>query len=184
MQKALFLVLGGWLWLCAGFDAAQAQSTDNRLRATYTPEAPTIDGKLDETAWQQAQRVTTFTQRELTLGAPVSERTEVAILYDDQKLYVAVWCYDREPDKLIARELRRDFDYELDDNFMLILDTYNDQRNGFMFVTNPVGARADLQVFNNGGSTNAFWNGVWAPPLPPRAGSLNSKFLFTPSNTA
>jgi hypothetical protein len=161
MQKALFLVLGGWLWFGAGFDAAQGQQADNRLRATYTPEAPTIDGKLNEAAWQQAPRISNFTQRELTLGAPVSERTEVAILYDDQKLYVAVWCYDREPDKLIARELRRDFDYELDDNFMLILDTYNDQRNGFMFVTNPVGARADLQVFNNGGSTNAFWNGVW-----------------------
>lgn len=161
MKKVILLVLWGWMLSSSTFRMAQAQQADNRLQATYTAVSPTIDGKLDEAAWQNAPRVTNFTQRELTLGAPVSERTEVAILYDDQKLYVAVWCYDSEPDKLIARELRRDFDYALDDNFMLIIDTYNDQRNGFMFVTNPIAARADLQVFNNGGSRNSFWNGVW-----------------------
>lgn len=161
MKKVISLVLGGWIAVCINFHDLHGQQADNRLQATYTAEAPTIDGKLDEAAWQNAPRVTNFTQRELTLGAPVSERTEVAVMYDDQKLYVAVWCYDSAPDKLIARELRRDFDYALDDNFMLIIDTYNDQRNGFMFVTNPIAARADLQVFNNGGSRNSFWNGVW-----------------------
>ncbi|MFN3529893.1 MAG: DUF5916 domain-containing protein [Bacteroidia bacterium] len=156
-------VLGVWaIWLAGlGPLPAHAQTDASKLRAVYTPEAPLIDGKLDEAAWQQAPRISNFTQRELTLGAPVSERTEVAVLYDDQKLYIGVWCYDSRPDKLIARELRRDFDFSLDDNFIIIIDTYHDKRNGFMFVTNPVAARADLQVFNNGGSTNAFWNGVW-----------------------
>lgn len=157
----------------------------NRMQAVYTNETIRIDGILDEAIWQTATRITQFTQRELVLGEAATERTEVAIAYDDQKIYIAVWCYDSQPDKLIARELRRDFDYMLDDNFMVILDTYHDKRNGFQFVTNPNGARADLQVFNNGGSTNAFGMGcgMCVPKSVPKAGLPNLKSLFIRSNT-
>ena len=134
---------------------------EKRMRAQFTTEEIVVDGRLDEAVWSQAERVSRFTQRELQLGEAASERTEVAIAYDEHKLYVAVWCYDSSPNKLIARELRRDFDYSLDDNFMVIIDTYHDKRNGFLFVTNPNAARFDAQVYNNGASTNAFWNGVW-----------------------
>ncbi|MGY6561696.1 MAG: DUF5916 domain-containing protein [Luteibaculaceae bacterium] len=136
-------------------------SLPNKLEATFIEERIILDGYLDEDVWLNANKISNFTQRELNLGEPVTERTEVAILYDNNNLYIGVWCYDSEPNKLIAKELKRDFNYNLDDNFIIVIDTYNDLRNGFMFVTNPVAARADLQVFNNGGSVNSFWNGVW-----------------------
>lgn len=120
-----------------------------------------FDGKLEEQEWKSAQKITNFTQRELDLGQPVTEKTEVAILIDDEYMYIGVWCYDREPEKIIAKEMRRDFAFDLDDNFIVIIDTYLDRRNGFQFVINPNGARADLQTFNNGSSSNQFWNGVW-----------------------
>ncbi len=120
-----------------------------------------FDGILNEAEWQTAQRISDFTQRELDLGEPITEKTEVAILIDDEFMYIGVWCYDREPEKIIAKEMRRDFSFNLEDNFMVIIDTYLDRRNGFQFVINPNGARADLQTFNNGGSSNQFWNGVW-----------------------
>lgn len=82
-------------------------------------------------------------------------------MFSNDKLYVGIWCYDSTPKEIIAKENKRDFNYNIDDNFIFIIDTYNDKRNGFMFVTNPNGARADLQVFNNGGSSNIYWNGVW-----------------------
>lgn len=131
------------------------------MTAGYTEEHIELDGRLDEKAWQDAVKISNFTQRELNFGEPASERTEVALIFDNDHIYIGVWCYDSRPDKIIAKELRRDFNYGLDDNFIIILDTYNDKRNGFMFVTNPNGARGDLQIFNNGGSRNAFWNGVW-----------------------
>ena len=120
-----------------------------------------LDGILNDSIWQHAKKISNFTQRELQFGEPTSEKTEVAIAFDRDHLYVAVWCYDRNPDKIIAKEFKRDFDYSLDDNFILIFDTYHDLRNGFMFVTNPNGARTDLQVFNNGGAVNTYWNGIW-----------------------
>lgn len=136
-------------------------SLPNSMEAIYTDQIITIDGKLDEPIWKEARKIENFTQRELNVGEPASEVTEVAIAYNSDFLYIAVWCYDSEPNKITAKELRRDFDYDLDDNFIIVIDTYRDQRNGFMFVTNPNAARTDLQVFNNGGSSNIFWNGVW-----------------------
>ena len=120
-----------------------------------------LDGVLDEQDWLTAKRLTGFTQRELNYGEPATEKTEVAILYDEANIYIGVWCYDTQPTKLTAKELRLDFDYDLDDNFIVVMDTYHDERNGFLFATNPIAARADAQIFNNGGSVNNFWNGVW-----------------------
>lgn len=154
-----------WLLLLVSFGAYSgilAQSIGaNEVLALPVEDSIELDGKLDEAAWQKAPKIDHFTQRELILGDPVSEKTHVAVLYDENNLYIGVWAYDSEPEKIVAKELRRDFEYDLDDNFIVIIDTYNDKRNGFMFVTNPNAARADLQVFNNGGSTNRFWNGVW-----------------------
>jgi len=152
-------LLLGVLWIGS---TAFGQYVDGKsLEAKFTEEKIVLDGKLNEEVWQKAAKLNQFTQRELFVGEPASERTEVAVLYDEHNLYIGVWCYDSEPDKIVAKELRRDFSYGLDDNFIVIIDTYLDKRNGFMFVTNPNAARADLQVFNNGGSTNSFWNGVW-----------------------
>jgi hypothetical protein len=148
--------------LCFAMHTLQGQvSLPNTIQANYITEPITLDGKLDEESWQYAFAIENFTQRELNFGEPVTERTRVVVLYDEEKLYIGVWCYDRNPDKIIAKELRRDFNYDIDDNFIVVIDTYNDERNGFMFVTNPNAARADLQIFNNGGSLSAFWNGVW-----------------------
>jgi hypothetical protein len=136
-------------------------SMPNSLQAVHIHQPIVLDGKLDEPVWINAPHINNFTQRELNYNQPVSEHTKVAVAYDDEHLYIAVWCYDSTPDRIIAKELRRDFNYDIDDNFMVVIDTYNDKRNGFMFVTNPNAARADLQIFNNGGASNIFWNGVW-----------------------
>ena len=155
-------LLPGIFCLLASAQLAKAQiSLPNKVEAWHITETISLDGILDEEAWTNATKITNFTQRELNLGEPVTERTEVAVLSNGHTIYVGVWCYDSNPAGIIAKELRRDFDYDLDDNFMIVFDTYNDKRNGFAFITNPVAARTDLMIFNNGGSTNMFWNGVW-----------------------
>ena len=131
------------------------------VRAHYTAKPPTLDGRPTEKAWQQAEKVRTFTQRELKVGEPVTERTQTAVVYTQRYLYIGIWCYDSNPGGILAKELRRDFNSSNDDNFKVILDTYGDNRNGFLFVTNPNGARRDAQVLNNGNSVNTSWDGVW-----------------------
>jgi len=160
--KTVFKLITLALVLFIDLHKTNAQiSEPSSFSPIYITSKVHLDGILNDSVWMTSERISNFTQRELNFGQPASEKTEVAIAYNKDFLYVAVWCYDRNPSKIIAKELKRDFDYSLDDNFILIIDTYHDLRNGFMFITNPNGARADLQVFNNGSSTNTYWNGVW-----------------------
>ncbi|OFW00874.1 MAG: hypothetical protein A3I61_03845, partial [Acidobacteria bacterium RIFCSPLOWO2_02_FULL_68_18] len=132
--------------------------------------APSIDGVLDEPAWRDAAMFDDFTQQEPSDGAPATERTEVRVLYDGGHLYLGVHAFDSNPDGIIATEMRRDSPQLLEeDNFQIILDTFRDSRSGYMFVTSPLGAKLEQQVFEEGGGNtrgtasniNRDWNGVW-----------------------
>lgn len=161
MKKSLFFfcLLVALVWH-SNTTTAQV-SFPNNLQAKFVEKGPVVDGQMNDSVWNTAIKIENFTQRELRFGEPVSEKTEVAVLYTEDNLFIGVWCYDSNAKNIIAKELKRDFNYDIDDNFIVIIDTYHDLRNGFMFITNPNAARADIQVFNNGGSTNAYWNGVW-----------------------
>jgi len=134
-------------------------STPDVVNVQRISEKINFDGKLDEPVWETTPRISNFTQREPDFGKPSSERTEVAILYDNYAIYIGVWCYQSDS-KITAKKLNRDFDYLNDDNFQIVISPFNDNRNGYMFVINPKGARADLMVYN-GQAGNTDWNGVW-----------------------
>ncbi len=134
-------------------------SKPDTLAAYNILSAIKFDGSPDDIAWQQAQHISNFTQRELNFGEPASEKTETAILYDDDNLYIGVWCYQHKPEKIVAKFMQRDFDYESDDVFGVLISPFNDKRNSYLFIINPNAARADLQV--SGDDDNISWNGVW-----------------------
>lgn len=131
------------------------------LRATHVNVAPTIDGFLNDSAWKQATPIKDLTQRELHEGAPATERTEVRILYNELNLYIGIWCFDNQAGAIVANEMKRDFNVDAEDNFGVILDTYHDRRNGFMFYINPNGARYDALVTDEGQGVNSDWNALW-----------------------
>jgi hypothetical protein len=156
--------------------AGQGQTHDHGGREQYQIVAkpasrpPTVDGVLDEPVWRDAVMFDTFTQQEPTDGAPATERTEVRVLYDAEHLYIGLRAFDSNPDGVIATEMRRDsLQLFEEDNFQIILDTFRDFRSGYMFVTNPLGAKLEQQVFEEGGGNlrgaaaniNRDWNGVW-----------------------
>ncbi|MEO5568767.1 MAG: DUF5916 domain-containing protein, partial [Gemmatimonadaceae bacterium] len=95
-------------------------------------------------------------------GEPVSERTDVWVTYDSTHIYVSCRCWDSAPpDQWIANELRRDTGgLRNNDHFGVMFDTFHDRRSGFGFYTNPLGARADYSVVDEG-SSNTDWNPVW-----------------------
>ena len=137
------------------------QSYPDTINAYYTDEKITLDGSLTENCWQNAIKISNFTQRELNQGEPATEKTEIAIVYNTNVMYIGFWGYDDEPEKLVAQKMSRDFRWSTDDNFEIIISTFNDNRNGYLFVTNPNGARADVLISNEGEGFNKSWNGVW-----------------------
>ena len=119
-----------------------------------------LDGVLDEPAWQ-AEPTTGFIQAEPDEGLPATERTHLWVAHGDGNLYVAARLYDQQPDRLVVNDIRKDFDDRVQDAFAVILDTFHDRRNGYVFVTNPAGARADRQIANEGREINASWDAIW-----------------------
>src|SRR4051812_45331060 len=88
--------------------ALAQHSIPDTIVATYIQEKISFDGKLNEDVWQSISSVENFTQKELDFGKPSSEKTKVALLYDKLALYIAVWCYQQNPDKINAKFLQRD----------------------------------------------------------------------------
>ena len=131
------------------------------LPAVFRREAIKIDGRLDDPAWKTVAFQGDFLQREPNEGEPASERTEIGILYDKENIYFGFKCYDSEPHKIIAREMRRDAIVDDDDYFEMIIDTYHDKRSGYYFITNPYGSKRESVLANEGRDYNPNWDGVW-----------------------
>jgi hypothetical protein len=144
------------------------------IPAIRVDQPPKIDGVLDDEVWKKAPLVEEFTQQEPREGAAASERTEVRVLYDGRTLHIGVHAFDAQPSAIVATEMRRDSDRLLDeDNFEVILDTFNDSRNGYMFVTTPLGAKLEQQISEEGEGNNRIglgivnsninknWDGIW-----------------------
>ncbi len=135
-------------------------SEPSTIEAYKIQDKITFDGMPSENVWNKAMHISNFTQRELNYGRPVSEKTEVAVLYNDKGLYFGIWCYQKDPSKIVAKNLNVDFNFWSDDNFQILISPFNDNKTGYLFVINPNGARADLQVYG-GEDANRDWNGVW-----------------------
>jgi hypothetical protein len=130
--------------------------------AFATQHPITIDGRLDEQDWHDAMPATDFIQSEPHTGSAATENTEVRVLFDNDHLYIGAYLHDREPGKLIVNDLRKDFAEDQQDDFEVIVDTFRDRTNGYVFITNLAGARSDRQVANEGREVNASWDGMWS----------------------
>ena len=121
-----------------------------------------VDGVLDEAAWDQAPVASGFTAREPEDDRPAAQQTEFSVVYTDTVLYFGIRAFDSQPEAIVARELQRDSDHgRNDDSLAIVLDTFHDQRNSFTFEVNPLGARTDSLVTEEGKDQNIEWNGVW-----------------------
>lgn len=165
----------GWLLACALHASAQEPaSTTATIRAARIPSSASlrIDGVLDEPAWQTAGAATGFRQRDPDNGLPATERTDVRVLYDDNRLIVGATLHDSDPGGILGNQMQRDQSFGADDRFVVTLDTFRDGRNGYLFQTNPLGALADglVSASSNsnddsqrvfGAAVNQSWDGIW-----------------------
>jgi hypothetical protein len=132
------------------------------VRAIKLTSPLVFDGRLDDEIYASTASVSDFLQQVPREGEKATERTESWVLYDRDTLYIAARCWDTAPpDRWVANELRRDTNQlRQNDTFGVILDTFYDRRNGYLFYTNPLGARAD-QAVTDEGNLNPDWNPVW-----------------------
>ena len=122
-----------------------------------------LDGQLEESSWRQAD-----VAKDWYLNYPVDSvlapfQTEARLTFDDDNIYVSFVCYDdNTPD--IVSSLRRDFNYDNNDNVGFSLGPFNDRLNGFFFVITPRGVQMEGTVTGGGtgdNSFNVFWDNKW-----------------------
>ncbi|MDP7585507.1 MAG: hypothetical protein QF920_06850, partial [Verrucomicrobiota bacterium] len=120
MRKLLYL--GAALTGSAGFALTDQGTVANQIKprpaitAQRVEQPPVIDGVMDDDAWQKAPVAGDFVQDEPGDGVPMTERTEFRVLYDARALYIGIWCYDSEPEKILARGMTRD-DFPMEDDY-------------------------------------------------------------------
>ncbi|MGE0812227.1 MAG: DUF5916 domain-containing protein [Vicinamibacterales bacterium] len=160
-----FLTAASWLVpgpsLAAGPIDYTTARLERRLVAVRTTTPIVLDGRLDEAVWQTAPPAKDFVQNDPREGEPATFDTEVRMLYDGEHLYIGVFARDDDPSAIIVNELKKDFNTGSSDTFQVVLDTFHDARNGYQFAVNPMGARWDAQMANEGRENNADWDGVW-----------------------
>ena len=135
------------------------RATANAAQATRASVPPTLDGRTDDAAWQDAQIIDQFLQYEPNEGTESRFRTEARVTYDDRNLYVLARMYDPAPDSIVSLLSRRDV-RTASEQIKLVIDSYNDNKTGYEFIVNPAGVKRDFSVSNDN-NEDASWDGVW-----------------------
>ncbi|UCF79167.1 MAG: hypothetical protein JSW03_02630, partial [Candidatus Eiseniibacteriota bacterium] len=130
------------------------------LNISFTDEGITVDGVLDEPIWKTTDSLTDFRQHSPHSGEAISLNTVMRATYDRRMIFFAFECDDPETDKISA-SASRDGPIGNDDSIVIVLDTFNDKSNAFVFAVNSVGAQFDARLSENGGSWDLVWNGDW-----------------------
>lgn len=179
-QKFLLVLFAFLYFSTIGFSQTPVLDNDTQIRPTAVAVPietdPLIDGNiLKDEVWQKIKPFGGLLQSQPNYGQMASERTEIRIAYTEHTFYLAVVCYDSDPDGLVVSDARRDALLDNTDAFLFIVDTYKDNQNGFIFGTNSLGVEYDAQVDNEGqgnqntnrqqggtiGGFNLNWDGSW-----------------------
>jgi len=157
MFAALFLGMQLPDALLAETKTESPHRTATAVRINSAP--PQLDGVLDDDIWKTAPLHEGFMQQDPDEGNPSTERTTFQIAYDDEAIYFAVMCYDKEPEKIFSRLVRRD-NYVTSDRLDVILDPHYSKQNAFWFTVYPSGSVTDGTISGRGW-WDSTWNGVW-----------------------
>lgn len=103
--------------------------------------APVIDGKLDDEVWKKVPVFGEFLQTNPGDNIKPTHPTEFMMGYDSKNLYLAFRVI-QDKDKVRATVSRRDNIFN-DDYIGVFLDTFNDQRQAYIFFFNPLGLQGD-----------------------------------------
>jgi hypothetical protein len=159
LARAVFASLAA-LAVSPGAVAADNGPKTFQIRQITRLEAPKIDGRIDDAAWAKAAVVDDFRQFQQIENVDATEKMVVYVMHDEDMLYVAAKLYDSSPDEVTANILRQGERMNNEDKFAVILDSFNDKRNGYRFEVNPNGIRDDA-LYLDTTQLQWEWDGIY-----------------------
>ena len=139
MLLTTLLVLGLAQDTSAGFSGRAGRV---RVQVPRIDTTVTIDGRLDETIWSRAARLTDFSQYQPVDGRPAEEPTEVLVWYGPNAIYFGIRAREVHGNVIRATQANRD-NIASEDHIQVLLDTNNDRQIAFLFGVNPLGVQQD-----------------------------------------
>lgn len=170
-MRVFFFILG----ICLGSNVLLAQKINHnyQLPIKKSSSAIIIDGIMDEQGWLDAAVAEDFYMI-LPMDTSFSQvSTEVRMTYDDDNLYLLVINHHAVPGPYYVESLRRDFSFGKNDNFLLFMDPFDDQTNGFSFGANAAGAQWD-GIMYEGGRVDLSWDNKWESKVT----NYDDKWIF------
>ncbi len=122
-----------------------------------------IDGRLDESIWQNLIFHTGFSQSYPYDTSIAQTQTWFTLCHDDEYVYAGIICENRKGNKpFVINNLKRDFSVNTNDAVVLSISPFMDGQNGFSFGVTPYNAQREGEIQNGGvyGVTTA-WDQVW-----------------------
>ncbi len=129
-------------------------------RLSSAPKIDELAGMAPEGAAAAMHKVEGFIQARPRDGEPATQKTEVFLGYDDKNLYLAWICFDAEPNKIRAHLTPREQAFA-DDFVEVTLDTFHDNRRGFIFWSNPLGVQAEGLWTEENDNPQWSWDTTW-----------------------
>ncbi len=168
MRSPILILMCGLLIAHGGSSPAQGPVIENTptfsrpIAALALPEGvkpPTIDGNLDDEAWKTAPHADIFYDPQTS--RPTPDLTETKILYDKKYIYLAFYCHDSQPDKIVSRETVRDADLGNDDHVRVEFDPFLTHKFDDLsaFYVNAIGTRRSR--LSGGRAGKVEWQGDW-----------------------
>ena len=128
------------------------------LPAVVADPAPVIDGDISDACWQKSPSVTDFYFPED--GAKAAETTTAWLCYDAKAIYLAFYCKDSQPDKIVAQQKKRGGDIDTDDWVGFDLDCFCNYRQIIWFDATVGGVQ--MESLQTGDVTKIEWKGDWS----------------------
>jgi hypothetical protein len=114
-----------------------------RIAIPRVSQRPVLDGKLDDSTWTQAAKLTDFVQYEPNDLVRGREKSIAYVAYDAQYLFLAFRAFESHPGDVRATVFPRERGGDGDDRVTFLLDTFLDKRRAFEFKSNPFGIQTD-----------------------------------------
>ncbi len=123
-------------------------------------KAPIINAVIEPGEWSDATTVELAFETNPGDSSPATVKTTAYMMEDGESVYFAFNAHDPNPEKILA--FLRDRDGIFQDDFVgVIIDTFNDERRGFEFFVNPLGAQGDLTRDDSRHREDSSWDAVW-----------------------
>lgn len=118
-----------------------------------------VDGRLDEDVWAQAEVATDFVQGTPVEGVPAQEVTEIRVVIGDGSLYIGARMYESDPSAIVRQLVRRDQEGQYD-YVSISIDPNHDQRTGYYFRVSADNVQVDQYYYDDSRLDRA-WSAVW-----------------------